>query len=199
VLRPSSPLSAKASTRCPYLALDHRSLPQGRDRITAAHRAKSPLARGPMAAVSHEDTSSDTPSILMAGCWACPPRSHHKRSLHPSSNPPRSPATLLDTSPNAARPDGGTGGASRRVCCACRPAKLCFAGGGGERIRTDDLLLAKQALSQLSYTPVPEDCNQKSVIRISDHRLLIADLWQWWAREDLNLRPHAYQARALTS
>jgi hypothetical protein len=33
---------------------------------------------------------------------------------------------------------------------------LGFAGGGGERIRTDDLLLAKQALSQLSYTPVPE-------------------------------------------
>jgi hypothetical protein len=30
-------------------------------------------------------------------------------------------------------------------------------GGGGERDRTDDLLLAKQALSQLSYTPVPED------------------------------------------
>jgi hypothetical protein len=27
--------------------------------------------------------------------------------------------------------------------------------GGGERDRTDDLLLAKQALSQLSYTPVP--------------------------------------------
>ena len=28
--------------------------------------------------------------------------------------------------------------------------------GGGERNRTDDLLLAKQALSQLSYTPVSE-------------------------------------------
>jgi hypothetical protein len=26
--------------------------------------------------------------------------------------------------------------------------------GGGERDRTDDLLLAKQALSQLSYTPM---------------------------------------------
>ena len=26
--------------------------------------------------------------------------------------------------------------------------------GGGERDRTDDLLLAKQALSQLSYTPI---------------------------------------------
>ena len=25
--------------------------------------------------------------------------------------------------------------------------------GGGERVRTDDFLLAKQALSQLSYTP----------------------------------------------
>ena len=28
--------------------------------------------------------------------------------------------------------------------------------GGGERDRTDDLLLAKQALSQLSYTPISE-------------------------------------------
>ena len=27
--------------------------------------------------------------------------------------------------------------------------------GGGDRNRTDDLLLAKQALSQLSYTPQP--------------------------------------------
>jgi hypothetical protein len=31
--------------------------------------------------------------------------------------------------------------------------------GGGERARTVDLLLAKQALSQLSYTPMPEDQN----------------------------------------
>ena len=48
--------------------------------------------------------------------------------------------------------------------------------GGGERDRTDDLLLAKQALSQLSYAPD-----------------------EWWAWEDLNFRPHAYQARALTN
>ena len=83
--------------------------------------------------------------------------------------------------------------------------------GGGERVRTDDLRLAKPALSQLSYTPV-----QKTVIRYqssetvpgpadgarrrysgSDDCLLITD--NWWVREDLNLRPHAYQARALTS
>ena len=34
------------------------------------------------------------------------------------------------------------------------PLKAKDMTGGGERDRTDDLLLAKQALSQLSYTPV---------------------------------------------
>ena len=48
--------------------------------------------------------------------------------------------------------------------------------GGARRDRTDDLLLAKQALSQLSYTP---------------------DVW--WVWMDLNHRPHAYQACALTN
>ena len=50
--------------------------------------------------------------------------------------------------------------------------------GGDERIRTDGLLRARQALSHLSYTPL--------------------SLF-WWAYLDLNQRPHAYQARALTS
>jgi hypothetical protein len=54
--------------------------------------------------------------------------------------------------------------------------------GGARRDRTDDLLLAKQALSQLSYGPWPEN-----------------GCLNWWAREDLNFRPHAYQARALTN
>ena len=44
-----------------------------------------------------------------------------------------------------------------------------FAGGGGERIRTDDLLLAKQALSQLSYTPFSGIRRQGSAIRNSDY------------------------------
>lgn len=52
--------------------------------------------------------------------------------------------------------------------------------GGGERDRTDDLLLAKQALYQLSYAPSLSP-------------------FKWWAEEDLNLRPHAYQACALTN
>ena len=62
----------------------------------------------------------------------------------------------------------------------CKPPKKWFAqisprsAGGGERARTDGLLRARQALSQLSYTPT------------------------WWAWMDLNHRPHAYQACALT-
>lgn len=34
--------------------------------------------------------------------------------------------------------------------------------GGGRRDRTDDLMLAKHALSQLSYAPVPETNAQRS-------------------------------------
>ena len=44
-----------------------------------------------------------------------------------------------------------------RIGTSCRvaadAAPLNHRNGGGERDRTDDLLLAKQALSQLSYTP----------------------------------------------
>ena len=65
--------------------------------------------------------------------------------------------------------------------------------GGGERNRTDDLLLAKQALSQLSYTPETifpgVDPDRRSRCRTR----------AWWARVDLNYRPHAYQACALTN
>jgi hypothetical protein len=61
---------------------------------------------------------------------------------------------------------------------------------GGERDRTDDLLLAKQALSQLSYTPQatdhrseatdrrPQITAQRPQIRLlSDLRSVAADLW----------------------
>jgi hypothetical protein len=56
--------------------------------------------------------------------------------------------------------------------------------GGARRDRTDDLLLAKQALSQLSYGPAVRHPSNGG---------------KWWAWEDLNFRPHAYQARALTN
>jgi hypothetical protein len=49
--------------------------------------------------------------------------------------------------------------ASQTACRRDKPVlprdeSFAFIGGGGERARTVDLLLAKQALSQLSYTPV---------------------------------------------
>ena len=56
--------------------------------------------------------------------------------------------------------------------------------GGAERDRTVDLRLAKPALSQLSYSPLP---TRAVHVRTP------------WARADLNCRPHAYQACALTT
>src|ERR1700682_268043 len=65
--------------------------------------------------------------------------------------------------------------------------------GGARRDRTDDLMLAKHALSQLSYGPVPEDECFTSIVETRCARS------RWWTWEDLNFRPHAYQARALTN
>ncbi len=57
--------------------------------------------------------------------------------------------------------------------------------GGAERDRTVDPLLAKQVLSQLSYSPTAK--NAWSVRQ------------RWWAWVDSNYRPHPYQGCALTN
>ena len=67
--------------------------------------------------------------------------------------------------------------------------------GGARRDRTDDLKLAKLPLSQLSYGPLLEVCAP----RRGDALDPLATTRNWWAWEDLNFRPHAYQARALTN
>ena len=36
----------------------------------------------------------------------------------------------------------------------CKASRKSWKNGGAERDRTDDLLLARQALSQLSYSPI---------------------------------------------
>jgi hypothetical protein len=71
--------------------------------------------------------------------------------------------------------------------------------GGARRNRTDDLLLAKQALSQLSYGPQTTEDRPRRTDRISVVCCPSSAVGNWWAWEDLNFRPHAYQARALTS
>ena len=77
--------------------------------------------------------------------------------------------------------------------------------GGAGRDRTDDPLLAKQVLSQLSYGPSCADASEKMPPRSfrnatpqwlatrSPHRC------GWWAWIDSNYRPHPYQGCALTT
>jgi hypothetical protein len=85
---------------------------------------------------------------------------------------------------------------------------ICKANGGAERDRTDDLKLAKLALSQLSYSPVVRMACQPKLAAVSStfanwlRRTTIAPRSAsegWWARVELNHRPHAYQACALTT
>ena len=66
-----------------------------------------------------------------------------------------------------------------------RPSRELPGGAGGTR--TPDFLLAKEALSQLSYGPTFE----LSVVS--------GQLSVWWAMVDSNHRPRSYQDRALTS
>src|SRR5690606_28534664 len=69
---------------------------------------------------------------------------------------------------------------------SCAAAKI----GGARRDRTDDLLLAKQALSQLSYGPVSRSQTPQRAINAGG---------EWWAWDDSNVRPHPYQGCALTT
>ena len=96
------------------------------------------------------------------------------------------------------------------------PEKRSF--GGGKENRTPDPLLAKQVLSQLSYTPNSRTayrCCQNLIIaliatvffcavyKISTQTKKIPSKKPirrfWWVWEDSNFRPYAYQAYALTT
>ena len=83
--------------------------------------------------------------------------------------------------------------------------------GGADRDRTGDPLLAKQVLSQLSYSPA---CFQGfaqalrplallALIRRSLKQFtlpsILPEAMKWWAWVDSNYRPHPYQGCALTN
>ena len=116
--------------------------------------------------------------------------------------PPCATASILKPIHNVK--DAGQIPADRTLDCS-GPDPISFTGdvgwhqyrdrrgpGGASRDRTYDLKLAKLALSQLSYGPDPIGDNSGG----SNSR---PNIKKWWAWEDLNFRPHAYQARALTN
>jgi hypothetical protein len=84
--------------------------------------------------------------------------------------PPRSHNSLIHICPSTIRPPASQKGPAGGNSCLLAAYRFGAASGaptgsGGERVRTDDLLLAKQALSQLSYTPFSEAGDQRSEIK----------------------------------
>ena len=174
VLRPSSPLSAKASTRCPSYACSHGAYPKGKSpNYECATRRRKPTRNSPPARnrIRQRCIIMTQPTVSSGEATAL---SGHPRSLILFTCQ-RSHTRLTGYLCSLSRISIGPGH-RRSPSVTARPP------GGGGRDRTDDLMLAKHALSQLSYAPTGKDQQE-----------------QWWAREDLNFRPHAYQARALTN
>jgi hypothetical protein len=107
-------------------------------------------------ATSHEDTSlGHAQSNLSARRVRLGHMTNSRFTLQSTTpTPSRGPAIACFSKRRTPPPARGGRGASRRSAAApVGRQSQGFAGGGGERTRTDDLLLAKQALSQLSYTP----------------------------------------------
>ena len=69
--------------------------------------------------------------------------------------------------------------------------------GGADRDRTGDPLLAKQVLSQLSYSPLLVSSPKRK--SFAKQRRAKRTVGQWWVWEELNFRPHPYQGCALTN
>ena len=73
-------------------------------------------------------------------------------------------------------------------------------GGGADRDRTGDPLLAKQVLSQLSYSPVHgSSMNRRHELWRETRAEAQFTTRKWWVWEESNFRPHPYQGCALTN
>jgi hypothetical protein len=88
---------------------------------------------------AHHTTQQPQPS--------CPRELASKRALHPINNVKQPKNKIEDQRPSIVALDFFS-------FYRGRPAGAGNKTGGAERDRTDDLLLAKQALSQLSYSPI---------------------------------------------
>ena len=206
VPRPSSPLSAKASTRCPSHA--SRATPNGKHRRrnasvspqasgdTTWFRRKPSMPRACPGAHRGPALGAARATPVAVGGTVVPPvaflsiqktlRDGTRRPERPHEGFPgrrfrRGHNSLLHICPSATpRPASRSGGAILIICRDVSGASArfrrngvspvahqsCCKTGGGERARTVDLRLAKPALSQLSYTPVPGTRSQGSGARI---------------------------------
>ena len=124
------------------------------------------------------------PHSALANSRSDPSPARHPRGAPFPIHHTKTTSQALARQPRPAPPQGPDQG-SLIPTAAARTQASQHPGDG--RSRTGDPLLAKQALSQLSY--VPQKQTPKRPRPAPD----------WWAREDLNLRPHAYQACALTN
>src|SRR6516225_171983 len=158
---PPDALASRLITASPSPAMPHHRRAQGQA------PCRSPQPR--RAAASMKTLLSDKPGARLAR--AAPAGEALLRRKGPSAagtRPVRLGHITTLSSPVNQHPAAVARGAVAQSSPNVAAAPYRFAGGGGERIRTDDLLLAKQALSQLSYTPVPGIRRQQSGIRTSD-------------------------------
>jgi hypothetical protein len=110
------------------------------------------LTRGrhPFARTSHQTARPETHQNLI----------HNSKEQMPGQPPPGS-ARHHQPSQKPLRSEVTPAIAEYAIFSATRPPRQ-WQGNGGERVRTDDPLLAKQVLSQLSYTPANPPGTHKS-------------------------------------
>ena len=165
--RPSSPVIAKASTTCTY-SLDPitpNSLAKTQTNLLACRPRK-------VIGVTRIELARSTVTLLCCCCYSAP---EQRRCNHNPCIAPHQSDTLTSSlvfkehsakgQRQITRPSSGEADLNHLICNRIavtrthqrRTVRTAAPQdrGGGERDRTDDLLLAKQALSQLSYTPLP--------------------------------------------
>ena len=160
---PRHPLDAlKALDRSHYLYPQH-SQPLLKGRLVIGQRTKDHvLQRGRLIGQIKKNQNSRAVAVSLPGCGIKQAAKH----LFTMSKDPAAAPLKVTKLPN--------------LLSNYATSRVLRGTGGAGRNRTDDILLAKQTLSQLSYGPMPFP-------------------EEWWARVDSNYRPHAYQACALTT
>ena len=165
VPRPSSPPGAKASTECPSRAQPPTCTETSHG---TCRRTRFACTREIIRAFTHTRASDRVPRGPVAPRRPKPTRNAGQTNPNHGTSRNAPTSSLVQRTPDHRIPPGP----HRRVRASCRPTGNPIGtspvmmrppprphghprpGGGGGRDRTDDPLLAKQVLSQLSYAPI---------------------------------------------